>query len=477
MRKKVLVWLCFIFIPVILIYAVWIVVAINRSATISVDYIAKINKATNAVPEEERAWPLYREVGIAFKQNPMPSSVFVDNELPEPTWPSEEGWSHFDSWLEAHKKNINTIHIATNKTGFGFLVSDTISETDKELWPESFFAQSENKATGLMLNVRMPHLGVMREMARALSIDAKSAAFYSDADRCLQDISSMLKLGTHTREHPFLIADLVSFSIYSIAFQTIGDILEHQPKLFSSDQFALLENHLSSLDGQLKIRLEGERYSMFDFLQRIYSDNGSGDGRIVPLAIEMFQALADDGNFFLGTAAPLSFFSAPFIPFSDMLHASRKEMLAEYNRRVDKLESLIGMPLFEIKENPSLLANDHQPSLSVFDTYFLVNLLTPALDNAIMQGEITRCKRDATLAVLFSVQMYTSTGRWPVDLANAETIDVWSGNPLLIKLQDGRPIIYSVGFNQVDDGGIHDRRALRWRNDSKNDWVFWPNPE
>ena len=216
---------------------------------------------------------------------------------------------------------------------------------------------------------------------------------------------------------------------------------------------------------------------MFDFLQRIYSDNGSGDGRIVPLAIEMFQALADDGNFFLGTAAPLSFFSAPFIPFSDMLHASRKEMLAEYNRRVDKLESLIGMPLFEIKENPSLLANDHQPSLSVFDTYFLVNLLTPALDKAIMQGEITRCKRDATLAVLFAVQMYTSTGRWPVDLANAETIDVWSGNPLLIKLQDGRPIIYSVGFNQVDDGGIHDRRALRWRNDSKNDWVFWPNPE
>jgi hypothetical protein len=152
-------------------------------------------------------------------------------------------------------------------------------------------------------------------------------------------------------------------------------------------------------------------------------------------------------------------------------------MLAEYNRRVDKLESLIGMPLFEIKENPSLLANDHQPSLSVFDTYFLVNLLTPALDKAIMQGEITRCKRDATLAVLFAVQMYTSTGRWPVDLANAETIDVWSGNPLLIKLQDGRPIIYSVGFNQVDDGGIHDRRALRWRNDSKNDWVFWPNPE
>jgi len=475
MLKKMFVWGSVFFIAVFFTYAIWVVVAANRSATISVDYIAKVNEVANAVPEEERAWPLYREAGIALKNNPMPSSVFIDNEVPEPAWPSDEGWSHFDSWLSAHKKSIHTIHDATNKTGFGFLVSDTTSETDKELWPESFFAQSENQETGLMLDVRMPHLGVMREMARALSIDAKSAAFYGDSNRCLQDINSMLKLGTHTREHPFLIADLVSFSIYSIAFQTIGDILEHQPTLFSSDQFVLLENNLSSLDDQLKIRLEGERYFMFDFLQRIYSDNGSGDGRVVPLAIETFQILADEGYFFLGTAPPFSFFSTPFIPFSDILHASRKEMLEEYNRRIDKSEALIGMPLFEIKENPSLLTNEYQPSLSVFDTYFLVNLLTPALDKAIMQGEIVRGKRDATLAALFAVQMHVSTGKWPVDLAKAETMDVWSGNPLLIKLQDGQPIIYSVGFNQKDDGGIHDRRALDWHG-SKNDWVYWPSP-
>jgi len=477
MLKKLFIWFCFIFFAAILVYAGWIVVVMNRSATISVDYIAKVSEVANAVIEEERAWPLYREVGIALKNNPMPSSVFIDNELPEPAWPSDEGWSYLDSWLSAHKKNINTIHAATNKTGFGFLLSDKISETDKELWPESFFAQSENQETGLMPIALMPHFAPMRAMARALSIDAKSAAFYGDSDRCLQDINSMLKLGTHIREHPILIADLVSFSIYSIAFQTIGDILEHEPKLFTSDQFFLLENNLSSLDGQLKIRLEGERYFMFDLLQRVYSDNGSGDGRVVPLAIDVFRSLGDDGNFFLGTSAPLWFFSTPFIPLSDILHASRKEMLAEYNRRVDKLEALIGVPLFEIKENPSLLTNEYQPPLSVFDTYFLVNLLTPALDRAIMQVEIVRGKRDATLAALFAVQMHVSTGKWPVDLAKAETIDVWSGNPLLIKLQDGQPIIYSVGFNQKDDGGIHDRRALNWSDDSKNDWVFWPTPE
>ena len=477
MLKKLFIWFCFIFFAAILVYAGWIVVVMNRSATISVDYIAKVSEVANAVIEEERAWPLYREVGIALKNNPMPSSVFIDNELPEPAWPSDEGWSYLDSWLSAHKKNINTIHAATNKTGFGFLLSDKISETDKELWPESFLRNISRQETGLMLNVLMPHFAPMRAMARALSIDAKSAAFYGDSDRCLQDINSMLKLGTHIREHPILIADLVSFSIYSIAFQTIGDILEHEPKLFTSDQFFLLENNLSSLDGQLKIRLEGERYFMFDLLQRVYSDNGSGDGRVVPLAIDVFRSLGDDGNFFLGTSAPLWFFSTPFIPLSDILHASRKEMLAEYNRRVDKLEALIGVPLFEIKENPSLLTNEYQPPLSVFDTYFLVNLITPALDRAIMQVEIVRGKRDATLAALFAVQMHISTGKWPVDLAKAETIDVWSGNPLLIKLQDGQPIIYSVGFNQKDDGGIHDRRALNWSDDSKNDWVFWPTPE
>ena len=95
MLKKLFIWFCFIFFAAILVYAGWIVVVMNRSATISVDYIAKVSEVANAVIEEERAWPLYREVGIALKNNPMPSSVFIDNELPEPAWPSDEGWSYF----------------------------------------------------------------------------------------------------------------------------------------------------------------------------------------------------------------------------------------------------------------------------------------------------------------------------------------------------------------------------------------------
>ena len=105
-------------------------------------------------------------------------------------------------------------------------------------------------------------------MAQLLSIDAKVAAVAGDAERCLQDIESMLRLGTHVREHPLLISDLVSHSIYRMAFTTIGQIMEHEPTLFSSEQFYTLEQDLSMLENLLFIRLEGERYFMLDLLQR-----------------------------------------------------------------------------------------------------------------------------------------------------------------------------------------------------------------
>ena len=460
----------------IMVYGVWILVAMTRVPTISVDYVALLNEKASAVPEDECAWPFYRTAGIALRHSPMPSNIFWDEEIEEPTWPTQEGWNHFDEWIAHHADTLDSLYEGTSKEGSGFLLSGQVSDADKALWPLAYATQSaQQPSDGFVIAILLPQLAPLRQMAQLLSIDAKVAASEGDAERCLQDIESMLSLGTHVREHPLLISDLVSHSVYSMAFATIGQVMEHEPMLFSSEQFATLEHDLTMLENHLSIRLDGERYFMLDLLQRIYTDDGNGDGSLVSSNVVQSLGLTQTVSL-AGTNIAL----APpfFTPLADIFYASRKEMEVEYQKRMDVIQDNSGIPLFELKEKPNLWATTWtQRAPTVFEPYFLLDLLLPALDSAILQAEYTRATRDATLAILYAVQFHNENGAWPGDLTNAGVLDAWSGKPLLIKEVDGFPVLYSVGFDQDDDGGLFDSRARVWNMSADGDWIIWPSPE
>ncbi|MFT4594018.1 MAG: hypothetical protein ACI9JK_001742 [Phycisphaerales bacterium] len=465
-------WFVGVFVGFVLVYGAWVGIAMTRTATISVDYVAKLNETASAVPEEDRAWPIYRDASIALKEHEMPSSVFYDNDVEEPQWPSDEGWEYFEHWLQTHEDTLALIREGANKNGFGFVLQGRVQEEDKELWPDKFASQSEEKHDEFVFSILLPQLRHMRGMVQLLSIDAKAAAFEGDAERCVSAIDAMLRIGTHVREHPLFISDLVSFSLYNFTFSTIGKILVHDSTVFTSAQFGQLEDLLANLDDYLQLRLVGERYFMYDLLQRMYTDNGNGDGSLVPLeANRIMASLTSDLT--EGSLTP-----ALFIPVMDVFASSRKELKDEFDSRMDIAEQHSGVPLYELKAMPNAFGEQlYTAPRSAIDPYFLINLLMPALDQAILQGEYTRAKRDATLAALYAVQVFNKTGEWPTDLVSAGVVDAWSGAPFLITANNGSPLIYSVGFNQLDDGGVHNDDAQRWSAVSTGDWVLWPSLE
>ncbi len=474
MLKKAFTWGSIFFCALFLTYAIWVVLAMNRVATISVDYVAKVNEVASAVEEKDRSWPFYRKAGIALRLNEMPSSVFYDNDLEDPTWPSQVGWEYYATWLDAHDDTLEALHKASSKRGFGYLLKGRVSESDKELWPEEYASQGDTPHDGFMLSVLLPQLGPMRKMAKLLATDAKQSAYEGDAIRCLQDLTSMLQMGKHLREHPILINDLVSFAVYSLAFSTIGDIAQQQPTLFSNEQFKSLEQALRGLDGFMTIRFSGERFFMLDLLQRMYTDDGNGDGSIVPLdAARMFAMTQSVSE----VSSEMSLVPVFLTPLADILCASRKEMLDEYTLRMDSTEAVIGIPLYELRQKPELLVSEEYPPSSTLDPYFLIDLLMPALENAVLQGEYIRARRDATLAVLYAVQQHNETGAWPTSLEGAGVVDAWSGEPLRITIVDGEPVVYSVGFDLEDDGGRPQMGAPAWSEKFVNDWVIWPHVE
>ncbi len=456
----------------VFIYTVWVIIAMNRTATVSVNYVDLLNETAASVSEENRAWPYYRKAGIALLDKPMPGSIFYEQEIEEPTWPDQVGWEYYGDWLDQHQETLQTLQTATAKEGFGFILSSGVRDEDKDLWPAEYASQqTEDSLDGFVVSVLLPQLGPMRQMAKLLALDAKDAAYAGDSQRTLEDIQSMLRIGTHVREHPLLINDLVSLAIYNLTFATIGEIVEYEPTLFSSKQFETLEQSLNALEGNFTIRLDGEKYFMLDTLQRIYTDDGEGDGRIIPFEAAKVLGLTDTVAL---ESADRSLVPAIFAPIADLFYASRKEMQDQYTERMGFAETRLGVPLFTLRNQPDVWQSHWPKATSTLDPYFLVDLLMPSLQKAILQGEYTRGKRDATVAILYAVQFHNKTGQWPADLIDAGVVDAWSGKPLLIRYSGDEPLIYSVGFDQEDDGGQFDDSAERWDERSIGDWVIWP---
>ena len=101
----------------------------------------------------------------------------------------------------------------------------------------------------------------------------------------------------------------------------------------------------------------------------------------------------------------------------------------------------------------------------------------PALDKTIIHLRYAKGHVGGILATIYAVEQYQSTGSWPTSLGGAGIIDEWSGKSLLIVQGETHPVIYSVGSDQDDDGGVYHREARDWNSGVDGDWVIWPTSE
>jgi len=398
-------WAGIFIVVVIFIYAGWVLVAINRTPTIAVDYVALLNEKAKAVPENQRAWALYRTAGIALRKTPEPRHFSEDmyDDTDTPMWPDQEGWNYYETWIVSHSQTLETLYAAVAMDGMGFILAGTVAEEDKELWPEKYAAQHGiEQPEGFVVSVLMPQLGPMRGMARLLSIDAKNAAVNGNSERCQSDIESMLTIGMHVREHPLLISDLVSFSVYNMAFSTLREIMDHNRTLFSTAQLDELARALKELDSNLNIRFDGERMFVLDLLQRMYTDDGNGDGRIIPIeGVKMLSQLEVTTGFTSSSLIP-----ALVAPIADMCFASRKETIVEYDRRLAYYEEQQKAAFAEVSEDYLFVGLSWTPATSPIDPFYLIELLAMSTyDNAINHAVKTKESRDALLEKIVSQKL------------------------------------------------------------------------
>jgi hypothetical protein len=323
--------------------------------------------------------------------------------------------------------------------------------------------------------ITLPHLAVLRRCTQVLQLHAIAELQEGQTDKALADVKLSLRLGDAIRNEPALISHLVRIAVLQITLQPIYEgLAEHK---WSDAQLVDLETELTKLnfvaDYQLAMHGEmGFQDGIFDYLRRhpneLYNMSGNfGGERKLPLPGRMLVQLIPSGWFYqnqLHCARPMV---ELILPVGD---ASRQTISPE---KIKKAEATIAA---------------QTRRLNAFN--FIERLMLSTLGNTAKRFAYAQASADLARTAIALERYRLAHGGYPDSLDALapqfmEKIphDVIGGGPLHYRLDppsqssgaaSGQFVLYSIGWNERDDGGVVVFRKGSSSNVDINqgDWVW-----
>lgn len=420
--------------------------------TVTTNYVAEFNAEIEQIPDEDRAWPLYVEAYGQVGASPDDLTT-VNDELRQ--------------WVAAHAAAAEIIRQAAARPHIGAPLSDVVSPEMSRAGaarvgspaPTDFPEAAENP---MVLSVLLPQLGATRAFNRLLVAEALAAADDGNGALAAENIAAMVGLARHARDYPLLICDLVSFAAVQLAWETLARCLQGDPDLFSADSLAQMRLAFAAFGGgeRLPLRLEWEQKLYLDLIQRIYTDDGRGNGRMTRQGLELINELGGSLRHVDGSPAG----GSPLARFDVWKYADRREAVELYERLMAAAEEDFSRPPWQ--RDPPIYVPVRDEVFEQSDTNPLLRLIVGAYTRAAETADEATLHRDAALIMLAVAQRRLDTGAWPGSLdslvpeyLDAVPVDPADGAPLRYTLRDGEPHerrLYSVGPDATDDNGEGD---------------------
>lgn len=449
------------------------------SPTISFRPVDELNRDARALAESDRAWPLYRRAVLDLN---MTASEF--DLLGTVSLGDTDAIARIEPILARNAASLALINAAAAKPGLGIIVGiqpdaelDAISSkllgtppvTPGASPAPGFENQDPENPDAFM--ILLPHLQHLRAASRLLRDDAVVAVARGDAKRAHTNLLSIISIAKQNRSPDTLISCLVSVAITKIAANLTMDILAADPKLFTEDQLIQLAHQFASLGGPRDfISLKGERIGFRDAMQRLYTDDGSGDGRLTAAGAAYLQRLMTVSQTRGSTLA---------VAITSPLVAGRLEMTRAYETLFARAEEGLATPLFTPIESSTDRALQSLTSGGLSSVRFLpISVLFPALDRARVTAYEAVSNRDATLVAIAAECFRRAHGSFPASLESLKPglipeipVDPVDGKPLRYRPSGDSYVLYSIGSDGNDDGGTRpatdeDSNAIR-RLDSR----------
>ncbi|MFO0962246.1 MAG: DUF1700 domain-containing protein [Phycisphaerales bacterium] len=369
--------------------------------------------------------------------------------------PGSPEWEESAQWLDANAPFLQALREASALAVLGGIQSSATGDAE-------LLAQWKDASRFPLFELRLPWLGPMRLAAAALCADALRAAERSDGDRVVADLVAAMGVARQAQESRILICDLVGHAIRARACTTLLQVLEWKPDLLHDAQLQALQRCFGGVDDALmQFTLAQERLSFEDLVQRIFTDDGAGDGWLRPderTAMALGAALSMTSSSDEGAALSLALKASR--PLAAALHLGRRETLALYNALSDETEALARLPLrrqVDGKERAELTARVE--ALRGSPRTILLGLMIPALGKAAESVAVTRELLAIAQLALGCTRAHRETGSWPTSLTDLAPgylpqppVDPWSDAPPRIRSVEAWEV-YSIGRDRIDADG------------------------
>ena len=444
----------------IVIYIIIRVVFLSiGTPTINVNYIDWLNNLVRVNgPEQENAKLYYDKAAeLCLK---FPSEI--ENKLLVCT---SKGCGANNRWL-ADFNDFEMEHLVKwltdNQTAF-----KALRQGSEKPYYWQIYRGEKPELTRKALADATKSLSNYRTLALAMRCQIAYDTYKGDIAAALNNCMVLQKFGNHLQSKGLLIEQMVGIAIEALAHERIFMVLEKTDvpvdilKSFDKE----LENQFSN-QGDI-VNWEAEKALWYDLIQRGFTDDGKGSGRVLkhglPLVIK--DAKSSLAGFF--------FWNYP----------DRRTFVKTIDGYFDQAGKLL-------QETPWKLDVTGKSQIwnEIGKECFMLQILGPAHGRIGEMSWRLKTNRAGLLTVLAVLSYQKQTGGFPANLyelvvkeyLNELPMDPYSDKPLIYRKSGDSFILYSVGLNFKDDGGEVLRehgRIFRWGTQEAGDAVFWPVPK
>ncbi len=311
----------------------------------------------------------------------------------------------------------------------------------------------------------LPVLAELKRCTQLLQLRASAELADGQSEKALDDVKLLLYLDNSLRNSPFLISQLVRMAMLQYTLQPIWEgLAEHK---WSDEQLVALETELGKLDylADYESAMRGERaFAIASFEnQRRTRESISGSVTVQGKSELVTNKL---------TLMPSAYFDQNELNFARM-HQQWILPLVDTNSRTVSPAAL------------QLAENSVHAGLKRYSPYKVQALmLFPAIGSFVKKFAAIQVSIDLARAACALERYRLAHGEYPetLDALAPQFIeklphDIIGGQPLHYRRKDGgKFILYSVGWNEEDDGGtVVSRKGGSAVDTDNGDWV-WQYP-
>lgn len=324
------------------------------------------------------------------------------------------------------------------------------------------------------LTILLPHLAVLKRCSQVLQLRSIAELQNGQSDKALDDVKLMLRLVDSIHTEPFWISCLVRVEMVHITLQPIYEgLAKHE---WSEAQLAELDSELAKLDflKDYESAVRGDMVFLqggtFDYLRdypgQLFWVLGAS-GQKLPFLIGVISRLIPNGWSYQNEIRVFGFYIRRYLP-----EANANEHLV-------------------FPANATLADRAFDATTRHMGPYnFMERIMLPRLANFVKRCAYVQSAIDLARVAVALERYHLEEGEYPdsLDALTPHFIeqlphDLINGGPLHYRrTSDGQFILYSVGWNERDDGGVivfnkkDNGEDLPSTDINQGDWV-WRYPE